>query len=273
MDSNAMVDSYDSSLGTYASQATNGIDPDQYAGESGNVGSNGNIDLLANTVVHGNATPGPAGTVTVGPSASVSGATSPMVVPAELPPIDVPVIPSSGDLVVPAGNTVVLGAGDYHFTSLAAGSDAILQINGPARVVFDALALNSTEQLLVDGTNGDVEIYVETDFLLDSNTLMAPISGIPSELQLFLNGDNIGGPLDQVVLNSNAEFYGRLYAPHAAIDLQSNFALYGSIVTRRLKLDSNSRVHFDTTLTAAMSGSVLIGFETVSWRELSFSVR
>ena len=59
MDSNAMVDSYDSSLGTYASQATNGTDPDHYAGESGNVGSNGNIDLLANTVVHGNATPGP----------------------------------------------------------------------------------------------------------------------------------------------------------------------------------------------------------------------
>ena len=273
MASNASIDSYDSSLGTYASQATNGEGADKYALESGSMGSNTSLDLAGNAQVHGDAIPGPSGTVTVGSNADVSGSTAPAPDTIPLEPIVVPPIAPSGALAVPDGGTTVLASGDHHYTSLDVGSGATLQIIGPARVVFGSVELISTAELLVDGSMGSVDIYVERDFILSSNTRMAPISRLPKELRLHLNTDNIDD-VHVLKLDSNAEFYGTMYAPNAHVTIDSNFALFGSLVAKRLTLDSNSRIHFDLELLKAASASaVSISFDTLCWLELPFSVR
>src|SRR5258707_9287413 len=78
--SSGTIDSYNSALGTYASQVGAG----GYALATGNVGSNGNISLSGSAQLWGSATPGVAGTVTG--SAGVSGSTAPAMAPTVIPP-------------------------------------------------------------------------------------------------------------------------------------------------------------------------------------------
>jgi hypothetical protein len=93
LDSNARVDSYDATLGTYASQVVNGSGSDAYANAKGHVGSNDDIDLYSNSKIWGNATPGPSGLTTEhGPNAHVEGSITPLPEPMDLPAIDVPAI-------------------------------------------------------------------------------------------------------------------------------------------------------------------------------------
>ncbi|MCP3920533.1 MAG: hypothetical protein GY711_33825 [bacterium] len=277
LDSNAMVDSYDSSSGDYASQATNGSGNSTHAGSDGHVGSNGNVHLRQNSSVYGDATPGPTSTVTVDGNAQVTGSTAPASQPMPMPPIDVPVIPTSGDLTVAGQSAHQLPAGEHRFERLNLEPGSTLTIVGPATVVVAAADLDQNSQLLIDGTAGDVEIYVENDFILGSNTLVSPISHNPSELSLYLEANNVADPLqdidlDEVDLLSNAKLYGTIYAPNARIDVNSNFELFGAIAARALVLDSNSKVHFDESL-ASTSGPGGTDYEHVAWRELPFSVQ
>src|SRR4029079_14943892 len=83
--SNVFVDSYRSTLGSYASQATNTwtATGQAYARANGNLGSNGDIDIK-NGIVFGSATPGPTSTVTIG-GATVTGATTPAAAALDIP--------------------------------------------------------------------------------------------------------------------------------------------------------------------------------------------
>ena len=60
LNADVTIDSYDSELGTYASQQVNTTNGRNHAGTSGDVSSNEGIVLNANAMVLGNATPGPA---------------------------------------------------------------------------------------------------------------------------------------------------------------------------------------------------------------------
>ena len=259
MDSNAFIDSYDSSLGDYASQEVNGQGNDTWANENGHAGSNNDITLESNSGIHGNATPGPSSSTTlVGNNTSVSGSTAPAANTMPLDPLTIPSFPSSGSLAV--SGTEVIPSGNHHFDALVVKGTATLQINGPATVVFGSAELRSNAELLVDATNGPVEIYVIDDFILNSNTLMASTTKNPGDLALLLESDNIINPgltvdLDDVLFESNAKFYGTIYAPNAAIDIDSNFELFGAIVARQLHLDSNSKIHFDEALLNSSSQS------------------
>src|SRR5262245_2320986 len=73
----SVADSYDSRLGTYASQATNSDSLGAYALSGGAIASNGNI-TLSGAHVHGDATPGPGNTITLSGGAAVSGSTAQM---------------------------------------------------------------------------------------------------------------------------------------------------------------------------------------------------
>jgi hypothetical protein len=59
-----------------------------------------------------------------------------------------------------------------------------------------------------------------------------------------------------------------VYAPHALINIDSNFELFGSLVAQQVDLDSNSRIHFDEALLT--SGENDGGFTTLCWRELPY---
>lgn len=272
MDSNAMTDSYDSSLGDYASQAVNGSGSKVYANSAGSIGSNDNITMDSNTIVYGDANPGPSGAAILTGNAVITGTTTPSVSTVAFPAITVPSLTSAGSLPVTTDTT--LPAGDYRYDDLNLDTGNTLTIEGPARLVCDNFLLDSNSKFLVDGSAGGVEIYVQDDFLMSSNTLVSSLAALPSEVSFFLLSDNIINPnvqvnldADEVTFNSNAIMFGTVYAPNAWIEIDSNFELFGSLVAQRVDLDSNSKIHYDESL-ARLNGAGSSSYETLCWRIL-----
>tara|TARA_R110002126_G_scaffold12416_9_gene54010 strand:- start:495 stop:1748 length:1254 start_codon:yes stop_codon:yes gene_type:complete len=274
MDSNAKTDSYDSTLGSYDSQDVNGNGAKKYALSNGDVGSNADITVDSNVKVHGSITPGPNGTATVTGNATVSGSTLPAASEQDMPPIDLPAIASSGDYSAGGGGNNI-GSGDHGYDNFSMGSNSSVTIVGPATIVCQTMELSSNATLTVDATNGPVEFYVVGDFTMNSNTTIASTTLNPLDISLNLISDNIIDPnqnvnLDEVDFDSNAVLYGTVYAPNAFVEINSNFELFGSLIARRVHLDSNAFVHFDEALLNA-SGNGNEAFDLLIWRETSIS--
>jgi hypothetical protein len=270
MDSNSRVDSYDSTLGTYASQAVNGSGASAWANANGDVGSNGDVSLDSNARVYGDATAGPDHYTTVTGNAVVSGSTSPTTAQVEFPAILVPTYPSFGSVTFNANAT--LPSSNRTYGNFRVGANRTVTINGPASFVVTNLILNSGSSIVVNASAGPVDFIVLDDFVMNSNSSIHSTDNDPLDIRLQLLSDNVINPeitiqLDEVDFNSNTQLYGTIYAPTAAITFDSNFELFGAILARSLDIDSNSRIHFDEALIDA-TASGESHFETVCWRDI-----
>jgi len=270
MDSNAFVDSYNSSDGSYSSQATNKVGGQSYANTDGDVGSNGNVSLCQNATVFGDATPGPGGSATVLGNAVVSGSTVPATTTTEMPTLEITVCPPAGDLMIGKNDSGTLAAGEYDLGQLCLESGSDLSIVGPATIVCIDMVLESNSEIHVDATNGPVEFFVHDNFTLNSNTLITSSTFTPADITISLESDNVIDPdevvdLDEVDFDSNAQLYGTIYAPNAAVEINSNFEMFGSLIARSVHLDSNSRIHFDEALMEVDDGEGG-NFTTICWR-------
>ena len=182
-----------------------------------------------------------------------------------------------------------MGPGEFAFDESTLNAGSTLNIIGPATVVFSSLELGQNSMLEVDSTNGAVEIFVVDDFVMGSNTTFAPMDRNPTRvkevtaegevifeaaLALNLLSDNVVNPdanvdLDEVDFESNAEFYGTLYAPYAIVEINSNFQLFGAMVAREILLDSNSKIHFDESLLDIGSDDEANAFDPLGLQELT----
>lgn len=268
LDSNATIDSYNSSLGPYS---------DANKAHNGHSGSNGNIGLRSNSRIHGSAQPGPGGSVSILGNAVVTGSTAPAPSNFELPPIEFPASPGADNYTL--NGTATLLPGLHQLNQVRLNSNAVLTINGPATVVCSTMELRSNSQIIVNAAGGPVEFYVEGDFKLLSNAQIYSTTYKPSDVKLFLNGDNIIDPDtdvqvdpqdDELAFNSNSRVYGVMYAPNAFVEINSNFELFGALIARRLHLDSNSKVHFDESLLTEESDSET-ELQALLWRRRPFS--
>jgi predicted acyltransferase (DUF342 family) len=269
MSSNARVDSYNSTLGAYALQATNGSGSSLYALTNGDVGSNGNVHMSQNSKVWGDVTPGEMSAATVLGNAVVTGSTAPAKAKFAMPPLEIPTYASLGALSVANSATVNIPSGNRQYTNLKVGKQSTLNITGPAKIVMNNFLLENGGAVIIDATAGPVEIYVHDDFVMRSNSQMRPTDYAPKNLKVFLKSDNIINPdlvvdLDDVEFQSNSKLYGTIYAPNAHVDINSNFELFGSLIARRVTLRSNSLIHFDEALMLGDEDQEIV-YEVVAW--------
>lgn len=269
LDSNAFIDSYDSMLGGYAAQVAAGTD---YAREAAVVGSNADVRLMSNTVIHGDCHPGPGGALyATAPGILVTGSTDPATQPVDLPAIPPPAALSLGDSNLTAD--ITLGPGIVRYDDLSVGGGATLTIQGPAQLVVDNFRMSSGTVLVLDASSGPIELHSAHDFDLESNTTVVTQSDSAVDVKLFLSGDNrVSDPTlrADISLASNAAFIGAIYAPNAEVQLGSNFEIYGSVMAGLLDLSSNGRIHFDEALLYDGTG-VEREFVTMLWRPLGRS--
>ncbi len=272
LDSNARVDSYDSTAGTYAAQATNGPASDHYARANGHVGSNTDLSLDANAYVHGNATPGPNHTATITGNAVVTGSTAPAAAQVEMPAVNAPTYTNFGSLLV--NNQPPFPSGNSAYTNVTIRANKTWTLTGPANIVIGSLSMNSGSEILVDPTNGPVTLYVIDNFIMDSNSTIHSSDNKPSNVRINLLSDNVASPevtvqLDTVDFNSNSSITGIIMAPNARITFDSAFSLYGSLMARSIDVDSNATFHFDEDLLHSTANGVPT-YETLSWREIPY---
>jgi len=268
LSSQAKVDSYDSALGTYAAQNVHGSGSNSSALTNGNTGSDGNINMSQNSLVFGNAQAGPGYTTSVLGNAAVSGTTAPMLTSITWPPVTLPVNPLAGNTPFNSNAAVTSGTHAYGTTTL--GNNVQLTVTGPATLVFDSLTLRTGSAIIVNAAGGPVSLYVVNNLVMNSNTTIHATDYKPAGVQMNLLSDNIFDPnvqvaLDTVTFNSNSSLYGTIYAPTAAVVIDSNFEVYGGVIARRVDLRSNSRVHYDQELAHITAPGTAL-YSRVAWR-------
>ena len=152
---------------------------------------------------------------------------------------------------------------------------------------FSSFNLSSNSNLYIDGT---VTFYVSGNFSLDSNANVYLNSG--SKLIVYVTGTinfnsniitNPGAAIDftiyssaasssstdyKVNLDSNTELVGTIYAPYAAIDLNSNSISAGAIRGKYITAGSNGKFHYDEAM-GRLEGYPIVGYEIISWREIN----
>ena len=242
VNADVMVDSYDSSLGTYASQAVNTSGIHTYAGTNGDVSSNKGVVVNANAHVFGDATPGPGYAVTLNSGSVVTGSTAPAPNPFSFPQIAIPAVPPGSPMSVPNGSSQVLGAGKHSFTGLAIGKSATLTVQGPATIVVDDFTGGKDARLVIDASAGPVTIFVRNTYNHINGFEAVPASGSPMALAWMIDGTQ------SINFPSASKVRGAFYAPNADITFTSNNEAWGSFAGNRVAMSSSMKFHYDEVL-------------------------
>ncbi|MFN2406672.1 MAG: PilX N-terminal domain-containing pilus assembly protein [Pyrinomonadaceae bacterium] len=256
----AVVDSYDSSAGTYAATV-------QTTG--GNVGSNGSLALAGNAAIYGNAylpnvqTFGicPIQTFSNTSNVGISGnggmpiATgspqtfsdpsytnpSPALTTISAYTHNVSLPPGNyNNVQVSAGKTLTLSPGTYNFNSLtlSGNSDIVLNSGGPVVVQIAGAGLLLKALDISGGT-------------------ITNSSGVPANLQIIYSGSL------PMTLSGGASTAGVVYAPDSAITMSGQAPWFGSIIGRSFNNSGGAAIHFDRSLATGLVTSSpyrLIGF-------------
>ncbi len=221
-----VVDSYDSTLGEY--------DP-MTAGAEGHIQSNGDITLLTDNTVKGNALAG--GTVTLGSGSTITGTTTEGVPSATVvTDLSYPAYKSDTtgiappgaydtstyDLTVNPGETVTLDPGTYSFNKVTLGAGAQLAMTGP------------------------VVIYM-TDQFYAQNGAVINTSKIPANLMIISSMSGV----DAITTEEPGagEFYGGIYALDGEVEFNDGgWKIYGAIVADEIDIEDDAQFHYDVAL-------------------------
>jgi len=257
LDDQATVDSYDSSLGPYASQAKGSLGGTEFVGKRGHLGSNGPIDVAGGSMVFGSAVTGPLSSVDVAFSAHLEGFVDHFVGAVEFPDVEYPDIPSMGSFALTGTQSLCLVPGLYRADSISADGDVEINLTGPCVLLMDSLTLSGSAKVTAHTKGGLVRLVVLHDLAIGPANVVENSSNDPQRLLLWTTADNVDGT-DVVQLDLETELHGIVYAPDARIELADG-ALFGAIAARELVLRGEVGAHFDESL---------VHPRQVFWREL-----
>jgi hypothetical protein len=267
-----LIDSYDSTLGTYASQVVGGHAKDHGTVKTCNAGSD--IDITGSGTIYGDALA--VDTVTKVGSGTVTGTMSgnqpasdcdPLDVtnyvashkPAGSPPGGYSKTGSSSDTItVPAGNIL------YYDNFKIVGSGTVT-INGTGDVTIfctgyfkhtgsGALNLGSGITSLTIYTQGDVDISGSCHFNSGFETRMF----IYSSTTTLNNGVSVTG-------SANVGF--AVYAPKTEVNLTGSTEFFGAVRGKKAVRVGSGSIHYDESLANLGAGSVR-GYVMESWRDI-----
>ncbi|HEX9779869.1 MAG TPA: hypothetical protein VGB20_01495 [bacterium] len=238
LDADATIDSFDSTLGNYASQTP---------GSDGNLGTNSTEDdavvlnsgaMIAGQVVVGAGASDPAAVV------EDHGATitaSPAIV-AQSEPMEMPAVTSPGGSC--AAETL-------------ANSEVLTLYEALSPYCFTSLLLKNSASIEVVGS---VIVYAES---FDAqNSAQVNASGSPTQLVLLITTD---APVN---LFNSGGFVGAIYAPQSNVELKNGVELFGAITAESVDMKNSSFVHYDTALAGVNPVDPDLDMSVLSWRDL-----
>ena len=242
LNADVMIDSFDSSLGTYASQMVNSTATIPHADYNGDARSNQDIIINSRAMVLGDAIPGPTFATLQSPSSYVTGSTTPAAEPYNFPALALPTNVLSGSLTIPNNGSGALASGDHELQSISVGKDATLTITGPATILLDDFTGNPGGQILVDATAGPVTINIRNSYSHMRLFEVNAVSGSPAAIAFMYEGT------DDIVFPSGTAIRGAYYVPNASIAFTSNNECWGAFAGKRIEMSNAMRFHFDEDL-------------------------
>ena len=256
---NGLTDSYDSGVGTYAAQlaaapaitvggvtypAGSQAAYDLGTGNGGNVGSNGSITLNGNnTVVYGNATPGPHSSVSTG--ANVTGSTAPAAATVNYPPY-VYTVPANAISSSPPGDGGTITAGTYHYSSWTQ-SGAVTLSGGVVNIYLDGDFKQSSKDTITLAAGTTLNLYQASSGKLSlSGQVSVNTSSNPSNFNI------VSASTSSIDVSGQGNIYATIFAPNATVTItgSSSASVYGAVIGKDLKLNGNGTFHYDKAATS-----------------------
>ncbi len=272
-----VIDSYDSSVGSYASQTPG------YSAvvASGATGTSSATVQLTNAQIKGYVA-----TLSTGPSYSTSaklvGPTTPGTTKVDgnristspyQPVFDIKSITGAGTtLNNPATNsTTTIGtpgatsASIYYNSGLNLTGTTKIIVDGPVKLVVSGsfyIGLNGGTPEIDITSNGSLEVFAGGDIAIYGNGIN---NATQSPKKCVIYGTNT---LTAPDMNTNTAFYGVIYTPNGDFKVWSNNAIYGAIVARNVVFSGTAPVvHYDMDLRNAVLAGVDTPFAVSDWRE------
>jgi len=243
--SSGYTDSYDSSLGSYASTV-------QTTG--GDIGTNGSLTMSGSSTINGNAylvnvvTTGscPTKTFNNGSSNGVTGNGGAPTAMGAPKTFDNPVYTNpSPALTTSSGysSNVTLTPGNYPNVTISGGKTLTIS---PGTYNFNSLKLSGGSDITVSPA-GSVVIYIAgagppakaVDF---SGGSITNGGGTPGSFQIVYSGSA------QMVLSGGSSSAAVVYAPNSDITMSGSSPWYGSIIGKTFTNSGGSAVHYDRSL-------------------------
>ncbi|RMG10415.1 MAG: hypothetical protein D6731_17475 [Planctomycetota bacterium] len=265
------VDSYDSNVGDYQNTAPKG--------EHGHVACAGDVALGANSVIKGDARPGPTGSVSVGSGSNITGDTTPLPQPPSMPApkwnVPPPADTNNAALGIPygghfhtQGQNVKLPPGKYVFRDLKIDADLI--IGGASGDEVEIYLLDSGNRSFHVRSGGN--IYLERPGKAEGPTVRFFNPGglrVEERCDFFVDGGNGGNPrplpadaADPELIqyqsdstsNRAVEFIGYnnvsgvFYVPDGGFLASEDVHLLGAIVAGGVRAGEDDGIHYDESL-------------------------
>ena len=257
---NLFVDSYKSSLGTYASQKGGKI----YARDNAVLASNGPLTIAGNaTDIFGDVYTGPG--LQPPQSGGIHGTSGTLPEPIPVPP-----------------------QGYFPPSELAAGNfngnqDQTLGTAGQATSVrYKSLSTKAQKTITIKGdvtmyVDGDIDMHGQSKIILEAGATLKIYQG--SGNMILNGGSKLGGgelapyrfqfysaSTGDMTFNGNSAVFGSFYAPHATVKQTGNAEIFGKVVFKEIeKMQGSFVLHFDEDLKGSAESPPK--YTVRSWRE------
>jgi type II secretory pathway pseudopilin PulG len=238
MNPDVRLDSYDSALGTYASQINTSIN------NKGKVGTNADVSIASGNFIFGDVVYGPTGKLDVASGAVITGGTMPRPELEVLPPVEVPEVTLGKAVKYTSGTPLVIAPGTTGYAELDIGKNSKLILKGPLTLVVGSLALRLGSQMVFDTTDGPVELYVTETLDMSSSSVVSTTTQRTGDSLIFVSAP----PGKTVSFGAKSQFYGFIYAPNSDVHISAQYELYGGFVARNLQLAAQGKMHYDLSL-------------------------
>jgi type II secretory pathway pseudopilin PulG len=258
---------------------------------NGAVGSNGDINLINQATICGNATPGPGDQVTTANEGHVCTgySTQPATQPFTLDPVDQGQAATQNDNSRITSALAGVGGGDSCTTCGKVGwnsSTRVLSLSGNSTLTlggntysFCRLTLQNTAQLKI-AVNATVRIYIDSPEHCGGTSGMGSValansSGIlnlnsdPTTLQLYMVGSpSIPTTLDFANSFASTMLMG-IYAPYSTVYLHNSVSITGAVAAASVPIENDSRITYDARVGNITGGGIPVYHSTRKWVECS----
>ncbi len=243
--SKGALDAFDSTLGVYGAGGNDSMD----AVVSTNSTASGAITVDGDSIITGNVLVGVGGNPAsvIDNSGTITGTAGALDAPFDFPAITVPddtvVGANVGDVEYGGGSTFTISS-NLHTDGFRVKTNATVQIDGEVTILVEGEFRTETGGSIVVSPGSSLDLYITgSKVTIETKASWSD----PTSTRMWV----VGSP--QMKLQTEAAFYGTIYAPDAKLLIQTKGHLYGSFIGNELQMKTEGAVHVD--LAGSDSGS------------------
>jgi len=161
-----------------------------------------------------------------------------------------------------SGFDTISTSGEYGSFTIEANSEVTIQGDVTLYITSDFYMDQNSRLDIDDGSS--LTIYLGSgSFEMDQSSTMNNLSEDPTKLLIFGTNNFTG----EIYIDQGSQFYGAIYAPKAYVELDQENGFYGAIIAKDILFDQTTVLHYDKALEALeILPSMGALYEVKSWQ-------